>query len=189
MNKVKPKDIKKVTIIAMRHSESQHNVKLVVNGDPKKIFHLTPKGRKQAKDLAKQLKDKNIQAIIVSQMLRTQETATPLAKIKKLPIQIDKRLNDIHAGGLEGINIFEFRKLTGEIRKSVKKSETGRQVEKRLKSFLKASLKKYNGKTIAVVSSEILLHALQQIVRGEAVNEAHGRHIKNGIAYTFHIKG
>ena len=189
MNKPKTKDVKKVTIIAMRHGESQHNVRLVVNGDPKKIFHLTPKGRKQAVELSKKLKVKSIKAIIASQMLRTQETAAPLAKLKNIKVQVDKRLNDIHAGGLEGINIFEFRRLTGEIHKSVKKSETGPQVEKRLKSFLKDVLKKYNGQTIAIVSSEILLHALQQIMRGEKVNEAHGRHIKNGVAYTFHLRG
>jgi len=188
MNKAKIKDGKKITIIAMRHGESQHNVKLVVNGDPRKRYKLTAKGRQQAVELAKKLKGKNISVIIASQMLRTQETAAPLAKIKKLHIQVDKRLNDIHAGGLEGINIFEFRRLTQEIHKSVKKSETGKGVEKRLKSFLKNVLKKYNGQTIAIFSSEILLHALQQIMRGEKVNEAHGRHIKNGIVYTFHIR-
>ena len=189
MNKPKTKDSKKVTIIAMRHGESQHNVRLVVNGDPKKIFHLTLKGKKQAQELAKKLANKEIDAIIASQMLRTRETAAPLAKLKNIKVQVDKRLNDIHAAGLEGINIFEFRKLTGEIHKSIKGSETGRQVEKRLKSFLKDVLKKYNGQTIAIVSSEILLHALQQIMRGQPVNEAHGRHIKNGVAYTFRIKG
>lgn len=171
----------------MRHGESRHNVLAVVNGDPKKHYHLTAKGKKQALEIAKKLKNKNITAIITSQMLRTQETAAPLAKIKKLPVQIDKRLNDIHAGGLEGINILEFRKLTGEIHKSIKGSETGKQVAKRIKSFLNDLIKCYSGHTVAVVSSEIILHSLKQIAHGDYTDELKGHHLKNGVTYTFHI--
>jgi broad specificity phosphatase PhoE len=177
----------KVTVIAMRHGESEHNIKMVVNGDPKKIFHLTAKGKKQAVEVSKKLKDKNIFAIIASEMKRTQETAAPLAKLKKLRILIDKRLNDIGAGGLEGINILEFRRLTGDVHKSVKKSENNIHVAKRIKSFLQDLLKVYNGKTIAIVTSEIILHALKQISKGQPVDELKGHHVKNGVAYTFHI--
>ena len=177
----------RVTVVAMRHGESQHNVKMVVNGDPKKIFHLTPKGKKQGIDLAKKLKDKKIDAIITSEMRRTQETAAPLAKYKNIRIQVDKRLNDIGAGGLEGINILEFRKLTGGIHKSVKKSETRQGVAKRLTSFLKDLIKVYSGKTVAIVTSEILLHGLKQLSKGQFPDELKGRHVKNGVAYTFHI--
>jgi len=171
----------------MRHGESEHNVKMVVNGDPKKIFHLTAKGRKQAVDLGKELKDKKIDEIIASEMKRTQETATPLAKFKKMPIEIDKRLNDIGAGGLEGVNILEFRRLTGDVHKSVKKSETNIHVARRIQSFLKDLLRAYNGKTVAIVTSEIILHALKQMSKGQNVDELKGHHVKNGVAYTFHI--
>lgn len=185
--KIKVTGKQKITIIAMRHGESEHNVKLVINGDPKKRYHLTPKGRQQAKELAQKLKDKEISEIFTSEMLRTQETAEPLAKIKRLSIQVDKRLNDIHAGKLEGINIFEFRKLTNEIHKSVKGSETNVGVGKRLKSFLQDLLKAYSGKTVAIVSSEIILHSLKQISKGQPCDEMKGHHAKNGQVYTFHI--
>ncbi|HYV34035.1 MAG TPA: histidine phosphatase family protein, partial [Candidatus Limnocylindria bacterium] len=123
----------KITIIAMRHGESGHNVLHIVNGDPRKHFHLTAKGKVQAKELAQKLRNKEIKAIIASQMVRTQETAAPLAKLKKLKIQVDKRLNDIGAGGFEGTNIFEFKRITNQIHKSVKGSETYKGVAKRLK--------------------------------------------------------
>src|SRR5581483_2666566 len=87
--KTQVKGKQKITIIAMRHAESRHNVLKIVNGDPKKQFHITEKGKKQAAKLAKKLKDKDIAAIIASQMQRTQDTAAPLAKLKKIKIQID----------------------------------------------------------------------------------------------------
>jgi len=185
--KTKVKHPKKITVIAVRHGESRHNVLGVVNGDPKKQFDITAKGRKQARALALKLRNKDIAAIFASQMRRTQETAAPLAKLKTLPILVDKRLNDIHAGRLEGIPILEFRKLTGEIHKSVKGSETGKSVAMRLKNFLNDLIKRYSGKTVAIVSSEIILHSLRQLSKGEFSDERVGEHVKNGKVYTFHI--
>jgi broad specificity phosphatase PhoE len=177
----------KIKVIAMRHGESQHNVLGVVNGNPKKIFHLTAKGKQQAKALALKLKNKEIAAIIASQMKRTQETAAPLAKLKKIKVQVDKRINDINAGRLEGISILEFRKLTGEIHRSVKGSETSKHVAIRIKSFLEDLVNYYSGQTVAVVTSEIILHALRQISKGKIYDEAKGHHVQNGVAYEFTI--
>jgi len=177
----------KIKVIAMRHGESEHNTLGVVNGDPKKIFHLTPKGKKQAKHLAKKLSSKKMVAIITSEMLRTQETAAPLAKLKAIGIQTDKRLNDIGAGRLEGIPILEFRKLTNNIKKSVKGSETNADLGKRLKSFLQDLVDCYSGQTVAIVSSEIVLHALWQVSLGQPCDEDLGEHLHNGVAYEFII--
>ena len=178
----------KITIIAMRHAESQHNVLNIVNGDPKKQFHITEKGKLQALSLAKKLKNKAILAIIASQMQRTKDTAAPLAKLQHLKIQTDPRLNDIGAGKLEGININKFRRLTDNVNKPVQGSETGKQVAKRLKSFLEDVVEYYTGKTIVVVSSEIILHSLKQIVAGEFSDENVGRHISNAKVYEFHVR-
>ena len=186
--KTEVKEPQKITIIAMRHGESEHNVLGVINGDPKKQFNITKKGISQAKALANKLKNKPIAAIFASQMLRTQETAAPLAKLKHLTVQIDKRLNDIHAGGLEGINILKFRRLTNNINKSVKKSENHKQLAKRVKSFLETLLKRYNGKTVAIVSSEVVLHSMLQISQGKESNENIGGHLKNAEAYEFSIQ-
>ena len=187
--KTEVKGKQRITIIAMRHAESQHNVLGVVNGDPKRQFHITVKGKKQAVELAKKLKAKDISAIIASQMQRTQDTAAPLAKQKKLKIQIDPRLNDIGTGKLEGINILEFRRLTNNVNKSVKGSETAPHIAKRLKSFLKDVMKYYSGKTITIVSSEVILHSLRQIVAGKESNENIGAHLKNAAPYEFTIQG
>jgi broad specificity phosphatase PhoE len=179
---------KQVTVIAVRHAESEHNVLGMINGDPKKKFHITSKGKKQAAALVKKLKNRGIDEIFASQMLRTQETARPLAKYKNVRLQVDKRLNDIHAGKLEGINILEFRKLTHNADKSVNGSETIKQISKRIKSFILDLQKKYNGQTVVVVSSEIILHALKQIAAGKQPNENKGKLLSNALVYSFKIK-
>ena len=178
----------KIRVLAMRHAESEHNIAGVVNGDPKKPYHLTKKGQKQAKVLAQKLKGKKMVAIISSEMPRTQETAGELSKLKKIPVQVDKRLNDIGAGKLEGIPILEFRKITNNIKKSVKGSETNADVGKRLKSFLQDLIECYSGQTVAIVSSEIILHALRQVSMGLPCDEDIGKHLAHGIAYEFIIK-
>jgi broad specificity phosphatase PhoE len=177
----------KIKVIAMRHGESQHNIAGVVNGDPKKPFHLTPKGKKQAQALAKKLKNKKMVAIISSEMPRTRETAEYLSKVKKIGIQVDKRLNDISPGKLEGVSILEFRKLTNNVKKSVKGSETNAQLGKRLKSFLTDLIECYSGQTGAIVTSEIILHALRQVSMGLPCDEDIGKHLDHGVAYEFII--
>jgi broad specificity phosphatase PhoE len=179
----------KIQIIAMRHGESEHNVKGVVNGDPSKQFHITLKGLNQAQELAQQLKERrDIVAIIASEMQRTQETAKPLADLLGLPVEVDSRLNDIFPGGLEGIPILEFRKITNNIKVSVQGSETNEGVAKRLKSFLDDLIKCHPGETVVIVSSEIILHTLEQISKGQPADEDIGEHLKNGIFYEFMVQ-
>ncbi len=177
----------KIKVIAFRHGESEHNIAGVVNGDPSKPFHLTAKGKNEAAALAKKLKSKKMVAIISSEMPRTQETAAYLSKIKDIGIQVDKRLNDISAGKLEGIPILEFRKITNNIKKSVQGSETNVQLGKRLKNFLEDLVDCYSGQTVTIVSSEIILHSLQQVSMGLPCDEDMGEHLKHATAYEFII--
>ncbi len=185
--KIKVQAPQKITVIAMRHGESEHNIAGVVNGDPSKNFHLTAKGKKQAKILAKKLQTKKFTAIISSEMPRTQETAGELAKLKKMEVQIDKRLNDISAGRLEGIPILEFRKITNNIKKSVQGSETNVSLGNRLKMFLTDLIDCYAGEVVVVVSSEIVLHSLEQVSMGLPCDEDSGEHLKHATAYEFII--
>ena len=173
----------------MRHGESEHNIKGVVNGNPGADFHITPKGYEQAKALAEQLGSRtDIAAIVTSEMKRTQETAAPLAQKLNLEIQIDSRINDINAGALEGIPILEFRKITDNVKKSVQGSETNEDIARRLKSFLEDLHKCFAGQTVVIISSEIILHSLEQVSKGLPCDENVGEHLKHGIPYEFIIE-
>lgn len=177
----------RIKVLATRHGESEHNIAGVVNGDPKKPFHLTAKGKKQVQHLAKKLKNKKFVAIISSEMPRTRQTAQEISKLTNIEVQVDKRLNDIKAGKLEGIPILEFRKITNNVKKSVKGSETNKDLGKRLKSFLEDLLDCYSGQTVVIVSSEIILHALLQVSQGKPCDEDVGEHLHHGVTYEFII--
>lgn len=61
-------------LIAIRHAETNYNVKNLVNYDPSVDVHLTEKGMKQATELAEQLKDFKFDRIYISRLKRTKQT-------------------------------------------------------------------------------------------------------------------
>jgi len=66
---------------------------------------LTDTGEQQADDLVKVLSGNGIDDIYASAMIRSQETAMPLAEALNLPIQVLPGLNEIDAGIFEGIPV------------------------------------------------------------------------------------
>jgi Histidine phosphatase superfamily (branch 1) len=66
---------------------------------------LTETGEQQANGLVNVLSGSGIDDIYASTMIRSQETATPLADALQLPIQVLPGLNEIDAGIFEGIPV------------------------------------------------------------------------------------
>lgn len=96
-----------------RHGETNYNVLVLHNADPSVNVHLTEKGIQEAKTLGTTLQHENFDAVFVSELPRTQETARyVLESIKTTPPQIiiDRRLNDINTG-FEGKSVADYHKL------------------------------------------------------------------------------
>ena len=91
-----------ITLDFVRHGESGDMtvVNTLVPGPD-----LTDTGEQQADDLVKVLSGNGIDEIYASAMIRSQETATPLAEALNLPIQVLPGLNEIDAGIFEGIPV------------------------------------------------------------------------------------
>src|SRR3954463_6562371 len=77
------------------------------HGDPE----LAPEGRDQAEKLAERLAHENIDAIYVTSLRRTAETAAPLAKRLGLEPRVEPELREIFLGEWEGV---AFRKYVSE---------------------------------------------------------------------------
>jgi len=90
-----------ITITFVRHGESQGNVSgaidTLVPGPT-----LTPKGEQQAKEAAAELSHSPHDGVYASSMIRTQQTAQPLADQLGLPIAVMPGLREIEAGDFEG---------------------------------------------------------------------------------------
>ena len=86
-----------ITLTFIRHAESQSNAQEVINTDIPGPS-LTEEGQAQAEQLAHQLSRNNFDGIYASDMVRTQQTAQPLAQALDKRVEILPGLREINAG-------------------------------------------------------------------------------------------
>jgi len=98
-------------LFIVRHGESVKNLLHVCNADPTKDYPLTEKGRKQAQELAKKIKEQHFDIICTSELPRAQETAEILGEGRGIPIIADERLNEVNQGIFEGRLLEDLRKF------------------------------------------------------------------------------
>ncbi len=91
----------------IRHGETPWNVEGRYQGqlDPP----LTKKGQQQAAATATKLAGLNFKAIYSSDLARAYQTAQALAAKTGLPVQLDRRLREIHQGDWQGVLIGDIR--------------------------------------------------------------------------------
>lgn len=97
-------DVRTMTLTLVRHAQSEANASDIasttVPGPP-----LTPAGREQADKMANELSANQYDGIYASQLLRTQQTAAPLAKALGEQVTVLPGLNEISAGWFEGMSM------------------------------------------------------------------------------------
>jgi broad specificity phosphatase PhoE len=96
-------------LILMRHGDTDYVGKRLAGLLPN--IHLNRRGRQQADALAHKLSDLPISAIYSSPIERAIETAEPLAKLKKLQVQILQPLIEINVGDWQGKSISGLQRL------------------------------------------------------------------------------
>lgn len=150
----------KNTYFVMRHGQAEHNVKGILNSDPKKEFHLTQEGRAEVVASAQGFKEK-IDVIYCSPFIRTRETAEEFARTHEMSLSsivIDDRLHELKMGELEGANekslssVYKTREefFTG----SARGVENRNSMKRRTGSLLEEVEKKHSGKNILFVSHD-----------------------------------
>ena len=136
----------------LRHGEAVSNVKRVYSSWPEKFKNpLTKKGRLMIKESTERLKDKDINLIFASDLLRTKQTADIVEKKLGIKPLFNKRLREISFGifnGKPGIlwrNYFSTKEEK-VINKAAPKGESYKDVLKRVFDFLKDIDKKYHNR-------------------------------------------
>jgi broad specificity phosphatase PhoE len=89
--------VRSITLTFIRHAESQSNAEHVINTDIPGPS-LTEEGQAQAEQLAHQLSRNNFDAVYASDMVRTEQTAQPLAHALGKRVEILPGLREIDAG-------------------------------------------------------------------------------------------
>jgi broad specificity phosphatase PhoE len=102
-------------LLLARHGQSLFNVDKVVNGDPVIDRGLSPLGIDEARRLHGQIAGVSIDLCVVSEFPRAQETARiALEGRTDIPVEVDRDLNDIRIGELEGRTLDEYRSWKNE---------------------------------------------------------------------------
>lgn len=122
------------------------------------------------KESAEKLKNECIDLIFSSDLLRTRETAEIVGKKLGIKPLFDERLREISFGIFSGKPSFYwnnyFKTEEEIISKPAPKGESYNDVLKRAFDFLKEIDKKYNNKSILIVSHQCLLDFLEWKVNG-----------------------
>jgi broad specificity phosphatase PhoE len=87
-----------VKLYLARHTQTNYNEQKLCNADPLVDVHLTKLGKRQAQNLAEQLKDADFEVIYVSELPRTRETAEIINQFHRKSIIVDGRINDNRTG-------------------------------------------------------------------------------------------
>ncbi len=154
----------------LRHGEALLNKKLVFCCWPEK-FHcpLTRKGRKEVRAAAEKLRNKKIDLIFASDLLRTRQTAEIVGKILGIKPKYNKKLREVNCGIFNGKPVGDLKKFFSSFEerfiKKPPKGETYRELQKRMYDFLRSIDKKYSGKTILIISHQAPLGLLEAKIK------------------------
>jgi len=97
-----------------RHTQTYDNVRRIFSG--RRNSHLTPQGEKQARYLAKLLKNKRFDLFIISPLDRCRETIAPLKSYhKQVPVREEPLLLERDYGRLTGTSKMKLMRTTPKL--------------------------------------------------------------------------
>jgi len=174
---------KKITkVIFMRHGESGKNLENI-KSDSLEKYPLTEDGIGHAKNAAKELKDKKIDIIIASPVLRTRQTAEIISKALKTEVVTDDLVMEYKYGSWND-KTAKYLLENDELYKNYKKiatleekydfvmggdGESRRQMEVRVRKFIDQCIEKYPGKNVLVVSHSGINAIFRRVLGGISI--------------------
>lgn len=111
--------------ILVRHGESEYSVDLRLNGDAAVGVGLTSRGKDEARRLADELADTDIDLCVTSAFRRTLETADLALAGRDVPRLVLPELNDPRYGRFEGATLEEYRGWADSARSDARPSGEG----------------------------------------------------------------
>lgn len=164
----------------IRHGETDNNRNHILQGRAVNSS-INENGKIQADEIAEALKNVPIQKVVVSSLIRTLETATPLIKQSNAIVESYTELDEMSFGDWEGTHfksvvkqIYEFQSIwkSGEVDAQIPNGESPKQVFERAGSkimeVLSASSEEYivfvvHGRLIRIILSEFVGKGLKNM--------------------------
>lgn len=185
------------TFYIVRHSETEWNVKRVMQGHSDS--QLTPKGIKDSEELAKKFKSIKFDLIFSSDLLRARRTAEAISLERDIALKTTELIRERSYGEYEGKPHTEYEivnqaldKLSEEQRYTYKHSpgiESDEDVVNRFLTFIREVAVANPGKTILAVSHGGIMRAflkklgLKNTIRGGIRNNAYIKLETDGVEF------
>jgi broad specificity phosphatase PhoE len=136
---------------------------------------LNENGLKQAMQLSEFLKDKNLEFILSSDLLRAKMTAETIAKKHNIKLAFDERLRETNFGDMQGLIIKEIEEKWPNFRESYTNhtlpfpgGETVNDLKTRMKESIQATCHNHEAKVIGISShGSIIGHFVASIKNAE----------------------
>ncbi len=173
----------------LRHGQTTHQIEgsktiyFWPDGNPP--YTLTELGKSQIQEKTLQLKDKNIDLIFSSDILRTKQTAEIVAQELGLEPKFDQRLRDTNWGVFQGKSMeqawaFYNHNMEKKFTIAPSEGESWYDVKTRVIDLLKEIEEKYSQKNILIVSHGDPLWLLEDWINGLNQEQSLERR-KNGV--------
>jgi phosphoserine phosphatase len=167
-------------VILCRHGETEWNRLGRYQG--KTDIPLNERGREQARELARSLREEPIAAVYSSTLARAYETAVEIARLHGLDVTRDPRLDEINQGLWEGLRREEIVLAHGELHARwldhpldlrLPEGETLEEVRERVGAALDDIFLLHADRTVCIVahsvSMAVIKHLLQDLSLAEAL--------------------
>lgn len=173
----------------VRHGQTPWNVQSRVQGQVMDIG-LTPTGRAQMRDAARNLAHRCIAEVISSDLLRATESAAIIAGVLGLEITTTPLLREQDLGSLEGRHHSELEPQAVPSGQHISEvawggGESLRDVHRRLSRFM-AALSPV-GEEVVLVSHADALRVLEAVVAGRSHREVEWHRFDNGEVRTLRL--
>jgi broad specificity phosphatase PhoE len=143
------------TLLLARHGETDWNRELRIQGSSD--IELNELGRKQARFLAQELTDVDLDAIYASDLSRASATAAAVAATHGLEVKVDPRLRERSFGSWEGLTREDLDELPHG---SHHDGETDDEVRERMLAAVRDIAAAHPGQQVLVVSHGGALNTL-----------------------------
>jgi probable phosphoglycerate mutase len=151
------------TLLLARHGETDWNRELRIQGHSD--IELNELGRSQARALAEELADVELDAVYASDLGRARETAEIVAASKSLEVRIDPGLRERSFGSWEGLTRDEVDRRFGDLEHH--DGETDDVIRERVLAAVHRIVETHPGEQVLVVSHGGALSALWHHTVGE----------------------
>ena len=152
-------------LLLVRHGETDWNRELRIQGSSD--TELNERGREQARELASELADVELDAVYSSDLRRARETAEIATAGRGLDIRLDRDLRERFFGSWEGLTRFEVAERFPDLEHH--DGETDQQVRERVLAAVHRIVAAHPGEEVLVVSHGGALNALWHHAIGERI--------------------